>query len=359
MKQILLTQHNKKTIYKEMKQTLEHAGLVIAPSDSVYGALVDATNQKAVKTLISFKKRPPGKPISVFVSDMKMFQEHAFVSKEQKAVLHRILPGPFTVVLPSQHKLMSLLESEDKTIGLRYPDYPFITDFIAFYGKPVTATSANLSSRPPHYAISSLLHGLPQYKQDMIDLIIDAGQLPQNKPSTVIDLSGEKIQTLRAGDIEYESHSGFITRDPEQTHKTGAFIAKQILENEALQRPIIFILHGPLGAGKTQFVKGMGSYLNISDIISPTYVISYEYDISYHTYFDTFMHVDLYNIISEEELAHIGLINSLEKKIICIEWGEKMGSYLSSLKDHAQVYDIDIQYVSETARSISIKKISS
>ena len=113
---------------EKILQTLDSGGLVVAPSDTVYGLLVDATNETAVKKLLAFKNRPIGKPISIFVADYGMLSQQGDVQESQMQLLKRFLPGPFTVVFPSKHKVSRYLESEKGTLGIRIPSYPFITD---------------------------------------------------------------------------------------------------------------------------------------------------------------------------------------------------------------------------------------
>src|SRR5690606_12420213 len=103
------------------------------------------------------------------VRDMQMIKQHAHLSRQQESLLSSLLPGPFTVVLPSKHTLVSKLESEKGTIGLRIPDYYYVQQLINQYGKPVTATSANLGGSNPHYSIDSLLHQIPKKKAELID----------------------------------------------------------------------------------------------------------------------------------------------------------------------------------------------
>src|SRR3989344_3634264 len=189
MKQIAYNIKNRTKISKEVIETLACGGLVISPSDTVYGLLVDATNEKAVEKLIQFKNRPPGKAISIFVSDISELQSQVTVDKQQLGLVKELLPGPFTVILASKSKVSPLLESEKRTLGVRIPNYQFLLELVKKFGKPVTATSANLSGRPPHYSISSFLNDIPDTKKNLIDLIIDAGTLPRNKPSTVVDLT--------------------------------------------------------------------------------------------------------------------------------------------------------------------------
>ena len=163
---------------------LKKGGLVIFPTDTVYGLLCDATNEKAVKKLIQFKNRPPGKAISVFC-DFDLVNGLVKISNNQEKRIKELLPDAFTIILPSKHKVCKLLESEKGTLGIRIPKYPLINQLIQSYKKPVTATSANLANRPAHYSVKTLLGELSEKQRKMIDFIADIGQLPRNK---LIDL---------------------------------------------------------------------------------------------------------------------------------------------------------------------------
>ena len=340
--------------------TLINGGLVISPSDTVYGLLVDATNEEAVKKLIQFKNRPFGKPISIFVTDFSMLKEQVVIKKEQLRLMQELFPGPFTVVLPSKHLVVSSLESEKGTLGVRIPDFEFITKLVKKFGKPVSATSANLSGRASHYSVKSLLNGLPEKKKELIDLIIDKGQLPRNKPSTVVDLTSPQIKIVRKGDIVLKDEKTFISKSPTQTKKVAQYILKNLLK-KSLQRPLVFILEGELGVGKTIFVKGLGEYLGLKKIISPTFVIYYEY-VSINPpagragrLIDTFVHVDLYKIQEAEEFKYLGLEKYFkEKNIICIEWGEKAGEIFEFIKKNSRMVYVKIKYLGERERKIIV-----
>ena len=99
-------------------------GLAMFPSDTTYACVVDATLPAAVEKLISFKSRPTGKAISVFVPSIKAAQKYVTMSDEQKETLTALLPGPYTMILPSLHILSKSLEAENGTLGLRIPEYP-------------------------------------------------------------------------------------------------------------------------------------------------------------------------------------------------------------------------------------------
>jgi len=98
---------------------LASGGLLVVPSDTVYGLACDATNETAVRKLIAVKTDLLGSPISVFVDGFEMMDSLVEVA-HHKTMLKTLLPGPFTVVLPSKHVVCRLLESERGTLGVRF-----------------------------------------------------------------------------------------------------------------------------------------------------------------------------------------------------------------------------------------------
>ena len=280
---------------KETVATLKAGGLVVFPCDTVYGLLVDARNTEGVRRLISFKNRPPGKPISLFMADLEMTKQYVQLSSTQEYLLQSLLPGPYTVVLPSTHRVCTELEAEDGTLGIRIPLHQGIQELVRQFGSPITATSANLASTPPHYSSVSFLNSLPEKKKEAISLLVDGGKLPHNKPSTVVDLTGSNISVLREGDIIASNKEEHISRSVEETKYTAQTLFQKIAD--AKGKPVVFILQGDLGAGKTVFVQGLGEKLYINNIVSPTYVIYYEYEVEGNVYTKLY-HFDLYQIKS-------------------------------------------------------------
>lgn len=345
MKIIKLNSENvEQTIYNTI-EVLKSTGLVIFPSDTVYGLLVDATNKVAVEKLISFKNRPVGKPISVF-TDFRSMDQLVEINNDQKKLFKKILPGPFTIILPSKHTVNKLLESETGTLGVRVPMYEPIRKLVKNFKKPITATSANLAGRSPHYLIRSLLNELTEKQKDLIDLVVDAGQLPKNKPSTVVDLSRSNVKILRQGNADFVNSKVFRSNTSEETIKiAGKIFVENYKKND---RPLIFIIKGEMGVGKTVFVKGIGEKLGINNIVSPTYVIYYEYE--------NFYHFDLYQIEDKEEFGYLGINKFLVPgNIFCFEWGEKAGEIIDLLKNKGNIVYIDMKYINEKEREITVK----
>lgn len=334
-------------------QVLARDGLVVVPSDTVYGLVADATSKLAVQKLIDFKKRPPGKAISVFVENLEEADRIVVINKNQRPILQNLLPGPFTVVLPSKHILVKELESERGTLGIRIPRFDFVNELVEAFGKPITATSANISGQSYHYSIPSFLDTLSNKKKELLDLIVDFGKLTKNKPSTVIDLAEGKLKILRQGDLTLKTIRKFISKTPEQTKKIARFLLNKYI-NCVEKRPLVFLIEGELGVGKTIFVKGLGEELGIKNIISPSFVIYYEYGVR-NKKVDKLYHLDLYIIEESEEFGYLGVDKMLKPKtVVGVEWGEKIGVVYDLLRSKGKVIYIRMRYMTEKEREIVI-----
>lgn len=332
---------------------LRSGGLIVAPSDTVYGLVCDATNEAAVKKLIQVKNRPLGKPISVFSDGFRMMDK-LVETTNHKELLKRLLPGPFTVILPSRHVVCSLLESERKTLGVRFTTFSWIQELVHIYGKPLTATSANISGRSPHYESKGFIDDLPAEKKQLIDHIVDFSKLPHNKPSTIVDLTGSSLQLLRKGDLIPVSEHTFASNSAQETKKIAAFLMEKYT-HKIISKPLVFILEGEMGVGKTVFAQGIGDYLELSDIVSPTYVIYYEYPVKKNNV-TMFLHADLYNVEEAEEFSHLGIEGYLKKGVVlCIEWGDRVGPLFDKIKKTAHIVMVEMRYKSEMQRSLTVK----
>jgi len=340
---------------KRCIKILRNGGLIVAPSDTVYGLICDATNEEAVKKLIAVKNRPWGKPISVFVDSFEMMKSIVQV-KDHEALLKSLLPGPFTIILPSKNKVCSLLESERNTLGVRLTTSAWIQDVVHSYGKPLTATSANISGRSPHYEPHGFMKALSKEKRSMIDFVEDGGVLSRNKPSTIIDLTGSSLTLLRQGDILPLSKQSFNSSSAQETKKIATYVIEKHILN-LNKKPLVFILKGEMGVGKTVFAQGLGEYLGAEKIVSPTYVIYYEYPVNKNN-IHMFLHADLYNIDEPEEFSHLGFEDYLKSgTVLCIEWGERMGPLFKTIKERAHVVAIEMNYKTEKEREIIINEL--
>jgi len=351
---ILDISKNYNQVLRRVAASISAGNLVIFPSDTVYILAVDPTNQKAVNTLLSFKNRWTGKAISIAVSDIDMAQKYVDLSTDTKNLYQNLLPGPFTIVSPGRHRVATGIEAENGTLGIRIPDSKYIFDLIKLLGKPITATSANLTGRTPHYSVSSFLKPLSLKKKNLIDLVIDAGKLPKNKPSTVIDAVGSEIKILRRGDLITGSSQTLISKSESETGKIAEFLLKKALKL-GHNKAIIFSLSGDLGCGKTVFSRSIGKKLGIiQKIISPTFVIYNQYPLV-NSSFKTFYHFDLYRLTNHFEYQEIKFLDHfIPWTLSCLEWPENMGTDLfEKLKKSTHLIAVNFTYLDQNTRQIS------
>lgn len=347
MSQIKITPLNFDSVLPKIATVIKNGGLVLFPSDTVYILAVDATNPNAVKKLLGFKNRWTGKAISIAVSDINMAKKYVKLSKNTVKLYNRLLPGPFTIVSQGLHIVSLGIEAENGTLGIRIPNSQFILKLVKYLNVPITATSANLSGRSPHYSVSSFLNTLSQKKKNQLDLIVDAGKLPKNLPSTVIDATESELKILRRGDLVANNSNSLLSTSEQQTGKIAQFLYNKII-NQKLSGPIVLALSGDLGCGKTVFSKSIGKIIGIkTTITSPTFVIVNDYG--------KFLHFDLYRLTTNADFKDIKFDEYFKDNIIaCVEWPENMGQEnLDWLKSHTNYFAINFEYVSETQRRLS------
>jgi len=176
---------------------LRLGGIVVYPTETLYGLGADATNDHALRKLVVLKGREEGKPISVLVSDHSMLRSVvAHVSPAAQRLMDRFWPGPLTLALPAKAEVSPLLTGGGKTVGVRCSSHPLAAALVAGLGRPVTTPSANPAGAAPPV---SLLQARA-YFGDGVDAYVDGGSLPGGVGSTVVDLDGE-ARIIREGAI--------------------------------------------------------------------------------------------------------------------------------------------------------------
>ena len=365
MQIIKLSKTNHQGIISKAIEALKKGGIIIYPTETCYGVGVDATNSEAVKKLLTYKERPAGKPISIAVSDGKMAQEYVEINETAENLYKNFLPGPITVISNSLHNVVKEIEAEDGSLGIRIPDYPFTRELIKQFGKPITATSANLSGRKTPYSVDDILNSASEKNKKLISLIIDAGELPHNPPSTVVDTRLNDERILREGSfslkgITHKSHKTYMSYDEQETQQIGKSLMRQLLPRLS-DHCIIFALQGELGAGKTQFAKGVARALGIKEnVTSPTFTIVKEYPFqlritNYELRVDgTLLHIDTWRLQDEKELEDLGFERMIMPgNVVVIEWAEKVAQMVNIVKNPTQIVYIVIEGENET-REIKI-----
>jgi|SRR3989344_158457 len=181
-------------------EILSSGGVILFPTDTLYGLGADAFSDKAVDQIYAIKGRDEKKPIHCIVADIAMAEEYAEVTDDARLLFERLLPGGLTVILRKRKNVRGGIARGIETIGIRIPHNDFCIQLAGAFGEPFTATSANLAGHEHQRSVEAILKQLGP-NAEIIDLIIDAGELPPSAPSTVVDLSGEEPVILREGAI--------------------------------------------------------------------------------------------------------------------------------------------------------------
>jgi tRNA threonylcarbamoyl adenosine modification protein (Sua5/YciO/YrdC/YwlC family)/tRNA threonylcarbamoyl adenosine modification protein YjeE len=362
MERLKYTKKNSTLIIKKAVDILKNGGILVFPTETCYGMGADATNQKAIDKLYQYKTRREGKPLSIAVSDIKMASKYVEINEVAENIYKNYLPGPITVVSKGLKKVARGVESEYGTLGIRIPNYELVLEIIRIFGKPITATSANVSYMTKPYSIEALLKDTPAKSQELIDLIIDAGELPHHEVSTVADTTMNNLNIMRPGQINLSKQLlgqkatlSARTNDAEQTINFGGMNMLKYID-EPLDKPLVFFLIGELGAGKTQFSKGLANELNIKEIVkSPTFTILNEYEYKLGQKNGKFIHVDTWRIDNPKDLETIGLDEYLHpNNVIAIEWADKFSDDLKNKikKAGGKIINVVFKYIEENERSI-------
>lgn len=173
---------------QEAASVLHRDGIIVYPTETVYGLGADALSEHAIHRVYEVKQRLLSKPMSVAVSDIEMLNIVAQVGEEEEKFIKKFLPGPVTVVLPSTSCLPEVLTGGTGLIGVRMPDHEIALAIIREFDMPITSTSANISGREPPVRFDQVTV--------VYDLFVDGGTL-SGTPSTVVDLVHRQV--LRAG----------------------------------------------------------------------------------------------------------------------------------------------------------------
>ncbi|RQD81250.1 MAG: threonylcarbamoyl-AMP synthase [Methanocalculus sp. MSAO_Arc2] len=163
---------------------LQRDGLIVYPTETVYGLGGDAFSDIAIGRVYEAKDRLRGKPISIAVSDIEMLACVAYLDEAAERFINRFLPGPVTVVLKAKSCVSAELTGGTGMIGIRWPDHEIALAIIRELDAPITSTSANISGDVAPRTLSEV--------NVRYDLFVDGGLLP-GTPSTVVDLTKKEI----------------------------------------------------------------------------------------------------------------------------------------------------------------------
>lgn len=182
-------------IIKKVIDILNKDGVVVLPTDTVYGICGSFESVKAYQKILAIKGREAEKLLPVFVHCMQNAKEIAYINKKQEQILNVFWPGSITCILKSKIKnKFNFLN----TIAIRIPDNNLLLKILLEFKKPLLQTSANLAGLNPANNVDEIQK---QFKNNFVkpDLIIDGGNLSKDLNSTIVDLTKKPYRILRQG----------------------------------------------------------------------------------------------------------------------------------------------------------------
>ena len=182
---------------KKVVDVLRNGGLVIYPTDTVYGLGCDITNTKALERIAKIKGIKLEKANFSFIcSDLSNLSDYVKqIDTATFKILKRALPGPYTFILPGNNDLPKEFRKK-KTVGIRVPENNIIIEIVKLLGNPIVSTSIYDEDAVLEYSTDPEL--IFEKWQNLVDLVIDGGY-GDNTPSTIIDLSGYEPEVIREG----------------------------------------------------------------------------------------------------------------------------------------------------------------
>ena len=180
---------------------LNDGGVVAFPTETYYGLAVDPLNPMALNYLFTLKQRDIAKPILTLVDDRESLSSLVHeIPIIYNQIMEKFWPGPLTLIFQAKINLPTLLTAGTSTIGVRQSSHPFARQLLRAFGRPVTATSANISGKDA--AVDA--YEVKAHFGDQIDMVFDGGRAPGILGSTIIGLDGVRLNLIREGVIPYE-----------------------------------------------------------------------------------------------------------------------------------------------------------
>jgi L-threonylcarbamoyladenylate synthase len=178
---------------------LRSGGLAVLPTETGYMLAADATNAQAIDNVYAAKGRPPAKPIHVAASSLEEIERYVDLPDTARGVCTKLMPGPFTIVGRSRGLVPDALTAGTGTLGARIPDAPATLQLLHALGRPLTATSHNLSGRAPDPDPVRAAAGLLGERE--IHVVVDPVALSYDKPSTLVRFGDDGFEILRQGPV--------------------------------------------------------------------------------------------------------------------------------------------------------------
>ena len=187
----------------QVVEVLRRGGIIIYPTDTVYGLGCDITNQKAIERICQIRKIKPEKAnLSFICYDLSHISDYIKpIDNATFRVLKKALPGPFTFICNENHNVPKLRSANKKTVGIRVPENNIAREIVKQLGNPIVSTSIHDDDEVIEYSTDPEL--IYEKYQDVVDIVIDGGY-GGNIASTIVDCTEGEFEIVREGKGELE-----------------------------------------------------------------------------------------------------------------------------------------------------------
>ncbi|MBW1791530.1 MAG: threonylcarbamoyl-AMP synthase [Deltaproteobacteria bacterium] len=182
---------------KKAVQIIRQGGVVAFPTETYYGLGVDPFNPQALTKLFAIKKRSSAKPVLTLITSQEQLSLLTLEIPSLFLPLFSLWPAPLTLVFKALPSLPSRLTGGTGTVAVRISPHPLAMALVRAYRQPLTATSANISGKPPAVTADEVR----MYFGDTVDFVIDGGRTQGGKPSTVVGIDNDALTVIREGVI--------------------------------------------------------------------------------------------------------------------------------------------------------------
>ena len=183
----------------EAAKLLQEGKVIAFPTETVYGLGVVYDNQNAYDKLCTVKRRPPEKPFTLMLSDVKDVGKYADLNDVAKALVKAFMPGQFTIITKAKEGLPVWCVSESGNVGIRITDYDLIRDLIRKTGKPLLVPSANKSGEKPATTTYEVLDAFGEELAAVVE-----GESISNIPSTIVFVGDKYSDVFREGAVKID-----------------------------------------------------------------------------------------------------------------------------------------------------------
>ncbi|MCF8056128.1 MAG: threonylcarbamoyl-AMP synthase [Desulfocapsa sp.] len=184
--------------YQQALVTLQQGGVVAYPTETFYGLAVDPENDQAIAALYALKKRERQKKLSLLVPNLKVLSScTSFISIPYQHLIEVFWPGPLTLVFPAKENVFPCLTGEGKTLAIRISSHPIAAKLCLLWGRPLTATSANVSGETGFVTADQVR----RQWGGKVGSLLDGGKVPGGQGSTIVCCTESTCRILRTGVI--------------------------------------------------------------------------------------------------------------------------------------------------------------